>query len=276
MNRSGSIKNPTENVFVIGDRHDSLDDEFASPCDFGTSVAEVGVFPTDTSISFMHTDGIFHLDGFALLIVDPSVKVLDDTETVASESEIVSSCASAAFAEIVGGFAMVWRSWVAVGDSHLSKSKSVEDGSSIITDISKNGAFTVVESQSELPLLPGDNFGVFGCDSEADTLWLRNVERFVVLTEGRLQLGCVFLIGLGNIGVVIGGTREEIGSERKSLDANDFLTNSVDNAGEVERMCVVIERRVLLLGIDGCKEEVTLPLEPNDNQALPGRVVHHR
>jgi hypothetical protein len=224
----------------------------------------------------MHTDGIFHLDGFALLIVDPSVKVLDDTETVASESEIVSSCASAAFTEIVGGFAMVWRSWVAVGDSHLSKSKSVEDGSSIITNISKNGALTVVESQSELPLLPGDNFGVFGCDGEADTLWLRDVQRLVVLTEGRLQLGCVFLIRLRNIGIVIGGTREEFGSERKSLDANDFLANSVDNAGEVERMCVVIERRVLLLGIDGCKEEVTLPLEPNGNQMLPGRVAHHR
>jgi hypothetical protein len=203
MNSSGSIKNPTENVFVIGDRHDSLDDEFASSCDFGTSVAEVGVFPTDSSISFMHTDGIFHLDGFALLIVDPSVKVLDDTETVAAESEIVGSCACAAFTEIVGGFAMVWRPWVAVGDSHLSKSKSVEDGSSIITDISKNGAFTVVESQSELPLLPGDNFVVFRCDGEADTLWLRNVQRFEVLTEGRLQLGCVFLIGLGNICVVI-------------------------------------------------------------------------
>ena len=67
---------------------------------------------------------------------------------------------------------MVWRSWVTVGDSHLSKSKSIEDGSSIVADISKNGTFTVIESQSELPLLPGDNFGIFGGDGEADALGL--------------------------------------------------------------------------------------------------------
>ena len=91
------------------------------------------------------------------------------------------------------------------------------------------------------------------------------MKRLEVLSKGRLHLGCVFLIGLGNIGVVIGGTREEIGSKRKSLDANDFLADAVDNAGEVERVCVVVERRMLLLGIDGSKEEVTLSLELNDN-----------
>ena len=261
MDGSSRIENPAEDIFVVGDGHDSLDNEFTSSCDFGTSVAEVGVFPTDTGIHFVHADGILHLDWFTLLIVDPPVKVLDDAETVAAESEIVGSCAGAAFAEIVGGFAMVWRPGVAVGDRHLSESEAIEDGASVIADISKNGSFTVIESQSELPLLPIDDLGIRVSDGETDTLGLRDVKRLEVLTERRLHLGSIFLIWLGDVGVIIGGAGEEIASEGKSLNTNDFLTDSIDNAGEVERMCVVIERRMLLVGIDRSKEEVALSLD---------------
>jgi hypothetical protein len=261
MDSSSGIENPAEDIFVVGNGHDRLDDEFTSSCDFGTSVAEVGVFPTDTGIDFVHANGILHFDWFTLLVVDPSVKVLDDPETVAAQSEIVGSCAGAAFTEIISGFSMVWRSWVTVGNSHLSESEAIEDGSSIVTDVSKNGPFTVIESQSELPLLPRDDLGILMSDGEADALWLRDVKRLEVLTERRLHLGGIFLIWLGDVDVIIGGAGEEIAGEGKSLDANDFLTYSVDNAGEVKRMCVVIERRMFLLGINRSKEKVALPLD---------------
>jgi len=261
MDRSSGIENPAENILVVGNGHDSLNDEFTSSRNLGTSVAEICVFPTDTSIDFVHTDCVFHLDRFALLVVDPSVKVFDDAETVASEREIVCSCTGAAFAKIVSGFAVVWRSRVTVGDSHLSKSEAIEDGSSIVTDISKNGSFAIVESQSELPLLPRDNFGILGRDSEAHSLRLRNVERLEVLAERKLHLGGIFLIWLRDVGVIIGGTREKITRQGKSLDSNDFLTYSVDNAGKVERVCIVVERRMLLLGINRSKEEVALQLD---------------
>lgn len=84
----------------------------------------------------MHANCVLHLDGLTLLVVDPSVKVLDDTEAITAESEIVGGGAGSAFTEIVRRLAMVGRSRIAVGDRHLSESQAVKDGSAVVADIS--------------------------------------------------------------------------------------------------------------------------------------------
>lgn len=79
-----------------------MDNQFASTCDFGASVPEVGVLPADTSVDFVHANAVLHLERFTLLVVDPAIKVLDDTEAIASQSEVICGGTGAAFAEIVG------------------------------------------------------------------------------------------------------------------------------------------------------------------------------
>jgi hypothetical protein len=261
VDRTSRIEDPAEDVFVIGDGHDRLDDEFAGTNDFGTSVTEIGVLPTNTSIDFVHANCVLHLDRLTLLIVDPSVKVLDDAEAIASESEIVGGGTGSAFTEIVRRLAMVRRSRIAVRDSHLSESQAVKDGSAVVADISEDGAFAIIKGQAELPLLPGDDFVVFGIDGEADALGLRDVQRFEILSERLLHLSGVFLIGLRDENVIVLGAREELGSKRQSLNADDFLAYSVDDAGEVEGVGIMIEGRMLLIGIDGSEEEVALQLD---------------
>jgi hypothetical protein len=98
--------------------------------------------------------------------------------------------------------------------------------------------------------LPRHNFGVFGVDGEADTLRLRDVQRFEILTDRRLQFASVFLIRLWDIGIVVGGPREELCRQRKTFNADDFVTNTIDDARKVERVSIMVERRVLLVGIN--------------------------
>src|SRR5579859_7798077 len=187
MNRASSIENPAEDIFIVRNSHDHLHDKFPSSGNFRSSVAEIRVFPTNASVDFVHADCVLHLHRLPFFIVDPSVEILDDTKTIASKSKIVRGRAGTALAKIVCRFTMIRRSWVAVRNSHLSKSETVEDGSIIVADISENGALPIIESQSELPFLPGDDFGVLVVDSETNSLGLGNVQRFKVLTEGWLH-----------------------------------------------------------------------------------------
>jgi hypothetical protein len=108
----------------------------------------------------MKADCILHLDWLSFLIVDPSIKVLDDTKTITAESEIVGGRAGATLAEIVCRLAMIRRSWVAVRDSHLSQSETVENWSVIVAHIPEDGSLPVVECQSKFPLLPPNYLGV--------------------------------------------------------------------------------------------------------------------
>lgn len=78
-------------------------------------------------------------------------------------------------------------------------------------------------------------------DGKANSLWLTNVQRFEVLSEGCLHLSGVFLIRLRHEGVIIRGTREEFLCQRKTLNANDLFAHSIDNAREVERVGVVVQ-----------------------------------
>jgi hypothetical protein len=175
MNRPSGIENPTEDVFVVGNSHDHLNDEFPSTGNFRSSVAEVGMLPTNTGINLMKADCILHLHRLSLFIVDPSIEVFDDTKTITPESEIVGGRAGAALTEIVGRLAMIRRSWVAVRDSHLSQGETVEDRSVIVADISEDDSFSVIECQSKFPLLPSNDFGVMVVNRETNTLRLRDV-----------------------------------------------------------------------------------------------------
>jgi len=75
-----------------------------------------------------------------------------------------------------------------------------------------------------------------------------------------LHLTGVFLVRLRDKDVVILGGGEEVASERQSLNADDFLFYSVDNAGKVKRMGIMVEGGMFLLGIDRGKKEVALTL----------------
>jgi hypothetical protein len=65
-----------EYVFIIGDGDDRLENEDPRAGDCSNVGAVVGVFPADSAILFVKTDAILHLQGFALGICNPSIKVL--------------------------------------------------------------------------------------------------------------------------------------------------------------------------------------------------------
>ena len=68
------------------------------------------------------------------------------------------------------------------------------------------------------------------------------------------------MIRLRNKDVVILGGGEEIASERQSLNADDFLSYAVDDAGKVKGMGIMVEGGMFLLRIDRGKKEVALTL----------------
>jgi len=260
VDRGSGVEHPAQDVLIICDCHDRLDNEFAGASDFGPAVTEICVFPTDTGIDFVHTNAVLHLDGFTLLVVDPSVEVLDNAEAITAQCEIIGRGAGAAFTEIISRLTVVRGSRITVRDGHLSKRQTIKDGSTVVTDITEYGTFAVVECHAESPFLPGDEFGVLRCNGEADTLGLRDVQRLKVLSERFLQLTGVFLIRLRNKDVVILGGGEEIASERQSLNADDFLSYAVDDAGKVKGMGIMVEGGMFLLRIDRGKKEVALTL----------------
>lgn len=112
--------------------------------------------------------------------------------------------------------------------------------------------------------MPRDDFIIFGIDGEADALGLRDVQGLEILSQIFLHLSGVFLIGLRDEDVIVLGAREELGGKRQTFNADDFLSYSVDNAGEVEGVGIMIEGRMFLVGIDGSEEEVTLKLDELD------------
>src|SRR5205814_1909370 len=134
MNRASGIENPAEYIFVVRNSHDHLHDQFPSSGNFRASIAEIRMFPTNASVDFVHANCVLHLHRLSFLIIDPSVEVLDDAKTIAPKSKIVRGRAGTTLAKIVCRFTMVRRSWVAVRNSHLSKSETVEDGSIIVAD----------------------------------------------------------------------------------------------------------------------------------------------
>ena len=95
--------------------------------------AVVGMFPADPAILFVETDTVLHLQGLALGIRDPSVKVLlsvrtkdeiqylDNSETVTAQLEVIGSDPSTDISEIESRLAMIRCPRIRIWDKHVGQ-----------------------------------------------------------------------------------------------------------------------------------------------------------
>ena len=108
-----------EDVFVVGEGDDELDDQHATASHHCTASAPVGVFPTDTLVLFVQTDDIWVDLAFTVIVDDDGVEVLDDTQAITSQRQVVRAVAGATVAKIKGLFALEGWAGVCVRYSHL-------------------------------------------------------------------------------------------------------------------------------------------------------------
>ena len=84
---AGLVKDPGEDVLVVGDGDDLLENELALAHDSGVLGAVVGVLPLDALVDLVDADGVGLLPGLAVLGHAVSGQVLDDTKAVAADYE---------------------------------------------------------------------------------------------------------------------------------------------------------------------------------------------
>lgn len=150
------VEDEGEDVLVVRDGDDGLDDELAVAHDGGAAGAVVGVFPPDAVVLLVDADDVVHWEGVAGGVVQDRADVVDGAEAVASEFEVVGHDARAGVAEVEGGFLVVGVPGVGVGDVHVGERESVEEGAVVVVDVVEDHAFSKVEADLEVPLLPVD------------------------------------------------------------------------------------------------------------------------
>jgi hypothetical protein len=70
------------------------------------------VLVLEAVVLLVHTDDVFELDWFSLGVCAVAVKVLDMSETVAAEAELVCGDTKADITNVEGLFAVEWRARV--------------------------------------------------------------------------------------------------------------------------------------------------------------------
>lgn len=132
---SSLIEHECKNVFVIGDGDDGLNYKLSVPYDSGPSGSVVGVLPADASILFVNAHNILHGLRLSLVVRKYSTEVVNRTETVAAELQIVSHNSCSSISEVEGCLSVEWRSWIGVWNIHIRERKAIEQAPSIIANL---------------------------------------------------------------------------------------------------------------------------------------------
>lgn len=85
-----------KHVFVVGQCDDELNHQHSAACYHCTASAPVRVLPTNTLVLFVQTDNIWVNFAFSIVVDDNSIKVLDDTQAIASQGQVVCAVACSA------------------------------------------------------------------------------------------------------------------------------------------------------------------------------------
>jgi hypothetical protein len=77
------------------------------------------VFPVDAVVLFVDADDVWRLLALAVRADDHAVKILDDSQAVAAELQVVGAVAETTVTEVEGLFAVEWRPWICIWDGLL-------------------------------------------------------------------------------------------------------------------------------------------------------------
>ena len=182
---AGLVEDEGEDVLVVGDGDDGLDYELTVAHDGGAPGAVVGVLPPDAAVLLVDADYVVHGQGLAGGVVQDRADIVDGAEAVASELEVVCHDTGSGIAKIEGRLLVIGVAGVGVWDVHVGERQSVEEGAAVIVDVIENHAFSQVEANLEVPLLPVNGTAEVRevADGERSTLWLNNIQWLEVGAE---------------------------------------------------------------------------------------------
>lgn len=105
-----------KDVLVVGKGDDELNDKFAATCQNCSARAPIGMLPVDAVVLFVNADDVGSYLSVTVSPYDHAVKILDDTETITPELQIVSTMTKTTITEVEGLFTVEGWSWVGIGN----------------------------------------------------------------------------------------------------------------------------------------------------------------
>jgi hypothetical protein len=152
------VEAPVDEVLIVGDGDVERHYEPSGPAHLG-AVQVVHVLPEDRVVLLVDADGVRDRARFSPGVVDHGVDIGDLAEAIAAQLQRRRHEAQAPLADVEGGPPVVVRGGISVRHDHLGERKAVGDWAEpaavVVADGVQNQAFPVVESQPQLPVLPG-------------------------------------------------------------------------------------------------------------------------
>lgn len=227
------VEHPGDDVLVVGGGEDLLDDQLAATGDDDGIVTEVAMLEEDAGILLVNADGI--LDGAKTTITgrELGIHVVNGALAVAAKGQAVGHVASTILTLVKSVLAVVGGLGVTVWDDHFGERKSVEDGADgalvVEGDVVEHDAFSVVEADVELPVLP---LNLPAGKLERNTFGLGDVDG--------LQIGAVTTTGLHRSRMIVHRRGlAEWAADLGDIDGNDLTLVGIVDRAEVKRVLVL-------------------------------------
>src|ERR1700733_8588352 len=111
------------------------------------------------------------------------IHIVNTALAVTAQAQGIGHVPASILTKIESVLPLVWMFWIAVGNDHFGKGKSVKDGSNFvfrfveICNVVQDDPLSIVEAHMDRPILP---FYDATFHLKADTFWLSDVKRLEV------------------------------------------------------------------------------------------------
>ena len=112
------------------------------------------MFPADSIILLVQADHVFADRGCSVYFGQYSIKVLDNSQAIAAQCEVICGTPGTCVAKVECLLAVERGSWISIRDRHLTQGESVENAAPIISHVMEHGSFSWSEAKAKSPLLP--------------------------------------------------------------------------------------------------------------------------
>lgn len=270
------VEDPVHAVLVVRGREDMRDDQLPSTGNNHRLVTEIGVLEEDTRVFFVDADSILDSRARTGFIDKCRIHIVNRALAVAAQGETVGHVSTAILTQIKRVFPLVRVFRVSIWNNHLRERQTVEhrsNGSLVVeSDVVQHNAFTVVEANMDIPVLPIDNPVV---DFERNALWLCDVDGFQVLPVTTLLFDGLRM-------VAVRGCLAERSSDRRDINMDNLLCLGIIDRTEVKRVRIlrlintrpVVHQR--LLQPDPSPEAFIVTNRPRCTQLAPSNPLPER
>ncbi|KAH3664145.1 hypothetical protein OGAPHI_004859 [Ogataea philodendri] len=241
---TGLVKDNVEQILVVSDGSNGLNNKLSSSSSHGTSGSVVHVLVQQATVLLVQADSAWDQARLTFRVGDSTVKVLDDSQTVATELQGVSGGTESSVTKIESLLSVVRSSWVSVRNSHLRQGQSVDNGSSLEVDVVDSKSLSAVWNHGEFPSLPGDLVTI---NVERRTFWLLDNQR-LQRSQG-LAVQVWVILDQRKVGPWLGVLQRcGIGSSWKIVHSDKLVSERFKHRRELKRQRVVVGLWVVGVG----------------------------